>query len=422
MQTQVNPFIFGDAVKGDRFLDRKRCLRRLATRIQHGASAIVTGEPRMGKTSLLLYLEENASTFIDAETAQNLIFRYLDAHLMAGWDSERFWREALRPLGEIPQTPEAYQQSVFDFNAWEAAFAALEKANYRFVLLIDEFGALQDERGLHQRAVYGPLRSLSTRSTSFSVIVASRYSLTELESKTKDFTAGSPYFNFMVEIPMQPFPESYVAQLLKWGDGRFTQQDHSFLKRLAGRHPYFLQSAAYHLWEAYEDEVDPASRYLLAATEFYQTVGEAVLDDIWRTWTPYVQMAFTLAALETMPTLLDGNDFDIRGLLQELPNLSYELGKLKQRGFLLQDDTKECGYAPAAEVLLWYLADELQRVLRPEPHLDEWLRNQRWEGMLKHSEKEALKNAVTQIGGLLKGGAETFIEAMAKGLGASMLH
>jgi hypothetical protein len=39
-----NPFIFGGPVHGEAFLNRKRELRRLVTRIQQGGSAVITAD------------------------------------------------------------------------------------------------------------------------------------------------------------------------------------------------------------------------------------------------------------------------------------------------------------------------------------------------------------------------------------------
>jgi len=98
----------------------------------------------------------------------------------------------------------------------------------------------------------------------------------------------------MQEINLSPLPQKDVGALLARAEDRFTPADRAFLMRLAGQHPYFLQTAAYYLWDWYEDEDDPAIRYENAALDFYRAAGETVLSDIWAAWTPYMRMAFTL--------------------------------------------------------------------------------------------------------------------------------
>ncbi len=416
---QHNPFIFGDPVRGEDFLDRRRELRRLVGRVCRGGSAVVTAEPRMGKTSLLLYLQDAKEDLFDDQT-ERLLFRYLSAQAMAGWDAAHFWREALRPLRSLtPAVEEACRQAEgqgFDIATLENVFQALDDSGYRLVLLLDEFDDISGEAGLHQRGFYGALRTLASLFPSFSLVIGSRRTLTDLNYRTKEFAQGSPYFNFAQEIALQPFPESALNALLGRAGDTFSADDHAFLRRVGGRHPYFLQAAAYYLWETYQDgEEEPRARYEQAGQEFFAAAGESVLADIWGSWTPYMQIAFTLSTLDSIPLLLEGRSFDVQALLRDLPNLSPELRKLERRGFLRPDERLQSGYTPHAEVMLWYLAEELTRILRPEMELEEWLVRQQWDGLLKQGEKEALRRALHEVGDLLGEGAKAFIRAAAEG-------
>ena len=416
----VNPFVFTAPVSGADFLNRKKALRRVLTAIHQGGSVLVTGEPRMGKTSLLLHLQTLPPRKFGLAPGR-LFWRYLDAQTVAGWNADRFWKEVFRPLAQLPQAQSAYARPDFDLAAWEAALGEMERAGFRFVLLLDELDDLIQEPGLHTRAVYGPLRSLAHRFRSFSVIAAARGTLTDLNTKTRDFTAGSPYFNFMVQVSLGPLPERDVSRLLQKAGARFSAADRRFLRRLAGRHPYFLQVAAHHLWESYQEgNSSPEDRYREVARGFYHQ-AESVLDDIWRYWPPYVQIAFTLAGLTVMPNLLGHHTFDTQGLMDIFPYLGGELAKLEERGFLLRDERAPIGYRPAAEVMVWHLADRLTVLLRPEARLKDWLQAQRWEGLLKGEEKEALLRGIRGLGDLLKRGAQAFIEAAARGAAQGLL-
>ncbi len=411
----TNPFTFGDPVQGEAFLNRRRELRRLRTRIQQGGSAIITAEPRMGKTSLLLHLKAKARDLFGEETGR-MLFHYLDGHTMAGWDADRFWSEAFRPLAKRWKTArETYEQNVFEPAAWEQVFKKLERQGRRFILLLDEFDALQNEPALHQRSVYGVLRSLASRHPAFSLVIAARRTITDLNYQARAFSSGSPYFNFTQEIALQPFPQKDVDALLSRADKRFTLADRAFIRRIAGRHPYFLQTAAYYLCDWYEEIPDAQTRYKETGKELFAAAGENVLSDIWVSWTPYMQVAFTLAALDTIPLLLENQTFDVQALLRDLPYLSPELGKLERRGFLRPDERLQSGYTPHAEVMLWYLADELKRLTRGEMELEKWLTAQHWEGLLKEGEKQALKRFLEKTGGLLQDGASAFIKAAAEG-------
>ena len=406
-----NPFRFGAPVRGEDFLDRRRALRRIANTLSQGGSAILSAEPRMGKTSLLLYLQEQASA-LWGHQAERWVFRYLDGHTFGGWDVPRFWREALHPCREVaPAVARAYAQAeaaAFDAQALEGFFQALREAEGRLVLLLDEFDAAFHEAGLHHQRFYGPLRSLASRCPSLSLVIATRQSVTEMNEATKDFAAGSPYFNFAQEVALGPFPQRDVDALLAHAGSTFSAEDRAFLRQAAGAHPYLLQVAAYHLWEAYhplegEPLPPPEVRREAAARELLNQ-ARATLTDTWRRWTPAMRLAFAIVALDHMPRLLPGHDFDLDGsLLRQLTDFQPELDKLERLGFLKPDDSMASGYAPQAEVMLWHLAEELTQALRGgQDEVARWLIAQEWDGLLKKGEKEALLRALKDFGSVVK--------------------
>lgn len=418
-----NPFLFGDPVWGADFLNRKRELRRLVGRIRQGGSAVVTAEPRMGKTSLLLHLQRSAADLFVDRTPR-VLFGYLDGQWMEGWDTVRFWREALTPLREVTDESLAAAlrqaaEQAYDIMSLEAVFRALERAACRLVLLLDEFDALQREAALHRRGFYGALRSLASRHSSFSLVISSRATITDLNYHTREFSQGSPYFNFAQQITLYPFPEKAVAALLARAGEAFSSHDRAFIRRIAGPYPYFLQAAAYYLWEHHTGD-DPVTRYERAGSDFFAEAGESVLRDIWDSWTPYMRMAFTLAALDSVPVLLEGRTFDVTGLRADLPYLIPELRKLERRGFLAADADLPGGYRPQAEVMVWYLADELARVLRPPGDPKDWLVAQQWEGLLKRSEKDALLRLLGHASSWFQEGVRAFIRAAAEGVARGM--
>lgn len=414
-----NPFNFGDPIRGESFLDRQREVRRLAGGILKGNSVVITAEPRSGKTSLLYRIQDPT---IYSDTAVRIHFCYVDAQTLNGWDVPRFWDYALQPVKKLSSLVEkAYQAAKkenFDTFVLERVLVQLEESGERLVLLLDEFDMILDEPGLHKAEFYGGLRSLSTRYSSFVLVIASRQATEELDRRTQEFNRqGSPYFNFLEEISLGAFPSKDIDELLARGHKHFTRKDHAFLERVSGGHPYFLQATASFLWEAYEDgEKNDVSRRTWAGEQCFQQAVHT-LKNIWNIWTPYQQMAFTLAALDAMPLLLPNREFDINRLLKDRPNFAPEQRMLRNRGFLCVASDLDGGYAPQAEIMLWFLVEELTRLLRPkDPNLAAWLREQEWEGLLKHGEKENLQNALHSLKPILKDGALAFIKAAAEGL------
>ncbi|HNT76121.1 MAG TPA: hypothetical protein PKH77_13990, partial [Anaerolineae bacterium] len=101
MQPNNNPFEHGNPVPPERYVQRRVAQATVVSRVvNYGQSSAITGEPRMGKTSLLLYLaapEMRAQLY--GEWAERLIFSPLmDAHKLSAFGIAQFWTRALRSV------------------------------------------------------------------------------------------------------------------------------------------------------------------------------------------------------------------------------------------------------------------------------------------------------------------------------------
>jgi hypothetical protein len=424
-----NPFQVGSAVAPSALVGRGRELRRLAGGILNGGqSAALVGEPRTGKTSLLGYLmagETRQKLF--GEGGGQIRFQFLDAQMLgAGFDPSAFWERALAPLAEAVKQDETLQSAwrtcrleKFGTFVLERLFAQLQAANWRLVLLLDEFDTVLHHPALNQAEFYGGLRSLASRYESLALVIASRQSLNDLNRATQEFSRmGSPYFNFLQEIDLGAFKEKEALALLAQGEVYFTRQDIKYLRRVAGGHPFLLQAAALALWEAYEEGEENAAIRCRQAGDYLYRQAQPVLKDAWRLWTPEMQKAFTILALDNAPLLLgQRREYDLNALLASLPDYAPELRMLEARGYICPDAQLPGGWGLQAEVMLWWLAEELLQALREGDALAAWLQAQGWEGLLKRGEKETLTRAGKKLADFLKGGVEVFIRTAAEGLG-----
>ncbi|MEM2002769.1 MAG: hypothetical protein QXT77_09005, partial [Candidatus Methanomethylicaceae archaeon] len=318
------------------------------------------------------------------------------------------------------------KDNFFDKICLESVFQQLEKDGLRLVLLIDEFDQILEEPGLHRAEFYGTLRDLAQRFSSLCLIIASRQSVAKLNQRTKEFTHGSPYFNFVSENILGVFYPDAILEVLNIAQEKFSKLDISFLHHISGGHPYFLQVAAHFLWETYENEIqDLARRFTMVSNELLNH-AIPVMKEIWSAWSPYEKMAFTLIALNEMPRLLPERRFDLKHLFENLHFLTPELRNLRDRGFLREDDSMRFGYALQAEVMIWFLADELTQMLRPDnPDFTAWLQEQEWEGILKHGQIRAIKNILFSLEPILKEGSKGLIkiitESTIKGAASGMV-
>ena len=426
-------FNVGKAVSSQELVDRKGEIRRLKGCItESGQSAALVGEPRTGKTSLLHYLMA-AETRQDlyGEAGARLRFQYLDAQALGGgFDAPKFWGLALMPIEELVKSEPGLQpaygiacQEKFGTFVLERLFTQLQVAGWRLVLLVDEFDSILHLPLLNQSEFYGGLRSLASRFSSLSLVIAARQSLSDLNRLTQDFSrAGSPYFNIYQQIDLGAFKEKDALELLARGEAHFSRGDKTYLLRLAGGHPFLLQAAASALWSAYEDgEKDARLRYQQAGKDLFQQAAPT-LQDTWRLWPPEMKKAFTIIALDNLPRLLGERKFDLDALIKSLADYTPELRSLETRGYIAPDagppgTGAPSGYAIQAEVMLWWLAEELIQALRRQDDLGAWLRAEGWEGLLKRGEKDALLKAARDAGNLLKPGLDALIKAAAERLG-----
>jgi hypothetical protein len=379
----------------------------------------------LGKTSLLLYLQ-NQALYDGSDMASHLHFCFLDARILAGCNVPSFWRRALQPVQNlspsVEEACEAAERENFGNFALERVLKRMEDAGERLVLLLDEFDAILDIPTLHTIEFYGGLRSLASRFSSLSLIIAARQPAEELNRCTQEFNrTGSPYFNFVEEITLSPLSEKDVAELLNRAEGRFSREDRVFLMRVSGGHPCFLQMMASYLWDACEEyPADPKARRLWASEQGFHQARQIIVDT-WRLWTPHQRMAFLLAALSAAPYLVEGHELDVSQLLQIEHDFAPEQRVLCRRGFLQPAPQLPGGYVPRAEMFLWFLSEELTCLLRsPNPDWPTWLRQQEWDGLLKRQEKERLINGFKSLGTLLSAGANAFIKSAAEGLGKGL--
>ncbi|RKZ92234.1 MAG: hypothetical protein DRR19_04820 [Candidatus Parabeggiatoa sp. nov. 1] len=271
-----NPFIYGNPVAPEQLIGRDKELRHIARRIGTGQSTIITGSPRCGKTSVLDYLSApEKQVALYGDEADNLVFSYLGAYECGPEFSQaQFWHQVLRPLQEriVAQGTDsplfkAYQigeENHFESYELGKLIAQIKKANWRLVLLIDEFDSLLHHPILNSAEFFGGLRTQVSRGKNALVLViTANISRSQFHEKTQRLNPmGSPYFNFTEEVVLGALPDTEIDKLLHQGDAYFTDEDRSFLKEVAGGHPYLLKVAASNLWAEYEhgNEKKPIKR------------------------------------------------------------------------------------------------------------------------------------------------------------------
>lgn len=401
-------FLYGNPVPPDHFIGRRGELRRIVSRLAaHGQSAVIIGEPRTGKTSLLAYIATNVGReLIASDSSARFVFSYLDSHVLpAPLDHAHFWSRALAPLAPLvdPGIFAACRAADFDPRTIEEhLFEHMRQTSLRLVLLVDEFDDLVLRRASHPVSFFGALRSLSSRAAgALALVAASRLPLEDLEreAQRRGYT-GTPPFNFMKPEILGPFSEDDVETLLERGRTRFSSEDRRYVREVAGGHPYLTQAAAGMLWDAYEDGLmDPRERRSAASAALRRCSAD-ILADIWEQWPAPMRLVFAAVTLEHLDAL--GGYFGFGrphhpgapGPLVDAVALGDELGELHRRGLITDDPITPSRQRVRPVTFLAWCAKELRKRAAASQHWAAWLREQGWESYLSD---EQLSTWLTRV-------------------------
>jgi len=421
-----NPFNIGQPARLDKFIGRKQELRLLLNRVAGGESIAIIGHPKMGKTSLLLkMLDEKAQ---QNQKFERDLFCYLHTQMLQEVKTfGDFWEKALAPLEERlqigpPHASEALSEVYRKARANNFAplqldqlFTQMGVAGTRLMLMLDNFDRLLSHPVLNHADFYSMLRYLATISQGFVLVIACRLTIGQMDERTKHFILGSPYFNYFVERTVGAFAEPEVSELLDRAGDRFNPRDREFITVVSGGHPYLTQLAAAILWDILQDKSTWAEEcYHRAAIELFHET-ERHFAETWRFLTEPCRIAMTAVALTQIPHLLaQPSLLEIR-LLDDLADYAPDLAALEATGIVRHSDKE--GWSITQTTLLWWLIDELRRILRGESSFNDWLDKEAGEGLLTSQGRETIRTATRKVLAALPKGAMTLIEAFVKGLG-----
>lgn len=421
-----SPFVHGGPVAPNDFLNRQRELRRLLNRLEKGQATAIVGQPHTGKTSLLRFVMDKVKRDgIVGGKLDRCWFREVDSHMLGRkFDQSAFWAFVLEPVtvyfdsGELRTLYKSAQENGFGAFTLKRLFAALDQADWRIVVLLDEFDALLNHPILNSAEFYGSLRSLTSRFSSLALIIATRRSLNQLNVQTQEINPhSSPYFNIFTELRLGPLPKRDAAHLLAYAKNRFDSKDRQFVTMASGRQPYLLQLAADILWEVDQEGKKGVERYRLAGEEL-RTQSEKHFADTWRSWSNAERKVIMAIALAQMALVVEDHYFEWSNLIEDINDYSPELRSLEKSGTIVKVRKGDRQIKQSA--LLWWLADEVKRMVRDEATFEEWLEEQEFEGIFTQKERRSLGQIANELAGFLGQGATTLIGAFAKGVGEGL--
>ncbi len=256
-----NPFCYRQEITDPRcFYGRGDVMRTVLEMVASGQSCAVVGERRIGKSSLLAYLANSRVQAAHGLAAERTLAARIDLLGLPDCSPQELWVEILTKLAFAadeefrPILETTAEREQLTFNEFRHPLRKLCKRGFRVVLLCDEFElAVQNPR--LDKNFFRTLRSLTT-DADVTFVTASRLKLVELGQyrgeEVRQKVLGSPFFNIFDEVMLGPFEDYEVAEMLGCSLSetpiRFSREEIELLDRIAGRHPYFLQLAAYHLY------------------------------------------------------------------------------------------------------------------------------------------------------------------------------
>ena len=272
----VNPFTYGNPISdAARFVGRERQVEQIFSRLRNVEfeSSSIVGERRIGKTSLLYYIADAQVRRAHGLAPDAFIFVYADLALLDATTTPMcLWQYLLRQmLSHLAENDAAFvRDAMRDADALDnftlaEVFDYLDAQKKHVVLLLDEFENVTRNQNFSPDFFYS-LRSLAIHHR-LALITSSRRELIELTHS--DEIRSSPFFNIFANINVRLLnpddARALIENALSETDVRFTPTEIENILRVAGTHPFFLQTACHFLFHAHAEQWNAAAR-----EEFWQ--------------------------------------------------------------------------------------------------------------------------------------------------------
>jgi len=370
-----NPFIFERPVDPNKFIGRSRAIRRLWTTFARNGSLIVSGQPRIGKTSLLnkLVFDWNAQSSNPNNLPTPIL---ISANFLQPEPSPKaFWTFVVREIARILQT-QAQDEVAENIFLLERYFDTLEKSNKKFILMLDGIGGLIDNPKFNIE-FWGSLRSLITRRESISMILFSRLNSPQIQEQieSKSSRMGSPVMNFASELVIPTFSETETLELLETytsaQNSLLTPKDKRMIWTLSGGYPFLVQLTASTIWDfRLHGESISIDNY----NDAKNSIVEFAAPHFWDVWRHLSQASQVIGLMVVIREVATYRKFDTKYLDEAIQVFHGEVDSLKLIGLLHIENQKPILASLAFG--MWILRTKVGSGLDiPEP--EQWLRENR---------------------------------------------
>ena len=362
----INPFNYGKPIDDpDRFVGHHREAEQVFSRLLSAfESTSIVGERRIGKTSLLKHVAHSQTAVNFGLDPAKYTFIYQDFQLLdENTVPTRFWQRVLRAIKRVvkehkeivDEIDQAMKDDTIDNYTLDDVFTLIDEKGLYFVLLLDEFENVT--RNQHfDNDFFGGLRSLAIHHN-LALVTSSRQSLVELTHSEE--VRSSPFFNIFATINLRAFTEEEATDLidryLANTDVKFRISELNIIFALAGYHPHFLQMACYHMFAAYQKEIEAAERSHYVIDQV-RNEATPLFFDYWRDSTSAQQVLLTVMALRELDR--DGGEDTLEDLEKYYGRADQVIGELERRALVIQNPTT-CAYHLFSTELREWVVDEV---------------------------------------------------------------
>ena len=433
----LNPFRYGKPVPPSKLVGRSGPIRTLVSNINQMATTLISGQPHIGKSSILVYIADQK---IRAERLgqldQQLHWQDFDCHLLpSDFGPRDFWERMFSQLEADPRVeplkPRIQQVRASQFSSFELK-TFFKHAAYQplgVVLVVDEFETLVGHPGFNDLQFFKTLRTLSN-DDGLMMIAASRLRMSELHDRIREKLDGSPVFNQQSEVCLSPLSPQEIDHLLDQSlagtNVSFDDTRRHLLIRLAGRHPYLVQVAASALFDARQELAEPEEETEIA-TSLFRDRSNGFFADLWRYLEPGAQIALVILALAEVNGQIHGQEYAM-GDLANLDWYSPELKKLSGVG-LIDGEADARWHADASNFVVWHgqrwrsssagmidwILNNPVAATRTNDTFDQWLRRNHFEGLVTAEEKDKFHSLIKSVPEAVWRQTGTFLSGFAKG-------
>lgn len=378
MKTMIqNPFQYGRPVTDPAYLaGRHQETRTIFSRLGNMESTSILGERRIGKTSFLKCMSHADTVRASGRDPEEYLFIFVD---LEGYDRQRtpatFWCEILDKIDAQACSKRNKDfvagiraQSFFATRELGDLFDSIGREGSRVILCLDEFDSVTGNPNFDPD-FFSNLRSLAIHHN-LALVTASHKKLVEL-CHSKE-VACSPLFNIFANVELGLLTPDEARELvdkaLACTPVSFDRTEQEYVEQIAGRHPCFLQMAAYFLFESHIQQLNRGERFSFTRQQF-EKQSDSHFFDYWHR--SGEDERITLLAMALLSQAQSREEFKVEEVKSSASRSERVLRELARRGLLRETGGRYALFSPLFGE--WIIGEVFDPLGRPDRAFEEWL-------------------------------------------------